>query len=211
MHFWHTFWLQGICCPLLINTIFPVSEHFSLVIKYTQSHLPNWCIEVCNTPKAALLVGNTIFFCNQTWQGQSVMFTLKLLLLKKTLRLLFMDGVQLSQGYRASTRRQFTFYYSAPWTSRYLFNQPCMDERLSWLWIHPAVLNLGSLDWESSSTLTTWSLLVYTYHLLFIYKQTLFNFSDIQLQQQMHFLHNPFFIHSSYKFALKFDKRDICI
>ena len=152
-----------------------------------------------------------IFFGNQTRQGETVMFSLKLLLLKKTLRLLFMDGVQLSQGYRASARRQFTFYYSAPWTSRYLFNQPCMDERLSWLWIHPAVLNLGSLDWESSSTLTTWSLLVYTYHLLFIYKQTLFNFSDIQLQQQMHFLHNPFFIHSSYKFALKFDKRDICI
>ena len=65
--------------------------------------------------------------------------------------------------------------------------------------------------WDPSSTLTTWSSLVYTYHLLFIYKQTLFNFSDIQLEQQMHFLHNPFFIHSSYKFALKFYKRDICI
>ena len=162
MHFWHTFWLQGICCPLLINTIFPVSEHFSLVIKYTQSHLPNWCIEVCNTPKAALLVGNTIFFCNQTWQGQSVMFTLKLLLLKKTLRLLFMDGVQLSQGYRATTRRQFTFYHSATRTSWYLFNRLRKNERLSWPWSHPAVLNLGSLDWQSS-TLTTRPLLVFTY------------------------------------------------
>ena len=30
----------------------------------------------------------------------------------KTLLLLFMDGVQLSQGYRATARRQFTFYHS---------------------------------------------------------------------------------------------------
>ena len=32
-------------------------------------------------------------------------------------------------------------------------------------------------------------------HLFFIYEQTLFNFSNIQLEQQIHFLHNPFFIH----------------
>ena len=30
---------------------------------------------------------------------------------KKTLWHLFMDGVQLPQGYRAITRRQFTFYH----------------------------------------------------------------------------------------------------
>ena len=62
MHFGQTFSLQKIRCPLLINTIFPVSENFGLVIRYTQSHLPNWCIKVCNThPKAALLVGHTNF------------------------------------------------------------------------------------------------------------------------------------------------------
>ena len=33
------------------------------------------------------------------------------ILLKKTLWPLFMDGVQLPQGYRATTRRQFTFYH----------------------------------------------------------------------------------------------------
>ena len=35
---------------------------------------------------------------------------------KKTLTLwpLFMDGIQLSQGYRATTRRQFPFYHSVP-------------------------------------------------------------------------------------------------
>ena len=32
-------------------------------------------------------------------------------------------------------------------------------------------------------------------HLLFIYEQTLFNFSNIQLEQQINFLHNLFFIH----------------
>ena len=31
----------------------------------------------------------------------------------KTLCLLFMDGVQLSQGYRATARRQFAFYHSS--------------------------------------------------------------------------------------------------
>ena len=30
---------------------------------------------------------------------------------KKALWLLFMDGVQLPQGYRATTSRQFTFYH----------------------------------------------------------------------------------------------------
>ena len=30
---------------------------------------------------------------------------------KKTLRPLFIDGVQLPQGYRATMRRQFTFYH----------------------------------------------------------------------------------------------------
>ena len=29
----------------------------------------------------------------------------------------------------------------------------------------------------------------------YIYDETLFNFSDIQLEQQIHFLHDPFFIH----------------
>ena len=30
----------------------------------------------------------------------------------KTLQLFFMDGVHLSQGYRTTARRQFTFYHS---------------------------------------------------------------------------------------------------
>ena len=82
MHFRHTFWLQRIHCPLLINTIFPVSEHYGLVIKYTKFpklvHKSLW-----HTPEAALLVGHiNFFFCNQTWQGQSIIFSLKLLLKK---------------------------------------------------------------------------------------------------------------------------------
>ena len=35
----------------------------------------------------------------------------------KTLRPLFINGVQLSQGYRATARRQFTFYHSVPRSS----------------------------------------------------------------------------------------------
>ena len=69
-----------------------------------------------------------------------------------------MDGVQLSQGYRATSRRQFTFYHSFPKISWYSFIRPGKDERLSQPWCHPMLLNLGPLDWESS-TLTTRPLL----------------------------------------------------
>ena len=48
-----------------------------------------------------------------------------------------MDGVQQSQGYRAITRRQFTFYHLGPKNSWYSFYQPRMDERLSQPWSHP--------------------------------------------------------------------------
>ena len=59
-------------------------EYHGLVIKYIKSHHPNWCIKVGTHPKAALVGGggHTNFFCNQTWQGQLVMFSLKLLLKK---------------------------------------------------------------------------------------------------------------------------------
>ena len=38
-------------------------------------------------------------------------------------------------------------------------------------------------------------------HFLIIYKQTLFNCSNIQLEQRIYFLHNPFFIHSAIRNA----------
>ena len=63
-----------------------------------------------------------------------------------------------SQGYRATTRRKSTFYDSVPRIYKYSTDQPRKDERLSWPCSHPAVLNQGPLDWESS-TLTTRSLL----------------------------------------------------
>ena len=34
--------------------------------------------------------------------------------IKKTIWPLFMDGVQLSQGYKVTMRKQFTFYHSVP-------------------------------------------------------------------------------------------------
>ena len=66
----------------------------------------------------------------------------------------FMDRVQLSQGYRATTRRQFTFYHSVTRSSWYSFNQSRKDERLSSLRSHSVVLSPEHLDLESS-TLTT--------------------------------------------------------
>ena len=56
------------------------------------------------------------------------------------------DGVQLSQGYRATTRRQFTFYHSFPRNSWYSFDRSMKYERLSCLWSRLAVLNMGPLN-----------------------------------------------------------------
>ena len=54
----------------------------------------------------------------------------------------------------ATPRRQFTFYHSVPRNSWYSFYQPQKDERLSWPWSHPVVLNTVLLDWESSALTT---------------------------------------------------------
>ena len=66
----------------------------------------------------------------------------------------FYRWVQLCQGYRATMRRQFTFYHSVPRSSWYSFNRPRKDERLSWSGSYPVVLNAGPLDWESSALTT---------------------------------------------------------
>ena len=70
-----------------------------------------------------------------------------------------MDGVQLSQGYRAIYFfRLFTFYHQVFRNSWYSSDQPRQDERLSQPWSHPVALNMGPLNWEFS-TLTARSLL----------------------------------------------------
>ena len=76
----------------------------------------------------------------------------KVIILRKihvTLWPLFMDGVQLPQGCRATTGKQFTFYHEVPRNSWYSFDRPQKDERLSRPWNHPVVLNTTPLDWES--------------------------------------------------------------
>ena len=75
---------------------------------------------------------------------------------KKTSWPLFMDRVQLPRVYRATTRRQFTFYHPVPKNFWYPFDQPRKDERLTraWLelaWSHTMVFNTGPLDWGSSN------------------------------------------------------------
>ena len=49
----------------------------------------------------------------------------------KTVWPLFISAVQLSQGYRGTTRRQFTFYHSLPRIYWYSFDQHQKDERPS--------------------------------------------------------------------------------
>ena len=55
-----------------------------------------------------------------------------------------MDRVQLSQGYGATSRRQFIFYHHVFMNSWYSFYQPQMDERLSWPRTNPVVFLLGA-------------------------------------------------------------------
>ena len=69
-----------------------------------------------------------------------------------------MDGVQLSQGYRATTTWQFTLYHQVPRNSWYSFDRPRKGERLSRPWSYPVFLNTGPLNFESRG-LTTRSLL----------------------------------------------------
>ena len=59
--------------------------------------------------------------------------------------------VPLPKVYRATTRRQFTFYHSVPRNSWYPFDQPRKDERLTQPWSHTVALNTVPLGWESST------------------------------------------------------------
>ena len=70
---------------------------------------------------------------------------------KKTLWHLFMDRVQLPKVYRATTRKQFTFYHSVLKNSWYPFDQPRKDERLTRPWSRTVVFNTVPLDCGSSA------------------------------------------------------------
>ena len=70
----------------------------------------------------------------------------------------FMDSRLQTQSYRATLRRQFTFYHLVSRNYWYSFDRPRKDERLNWTWSHPGVLKTGTLDCQSRA-LTTRSLL----------------------------------------------------
>ena len=59
-----------------------------------------------------------------------------------------MDGVQLPQGYRATMRKEFTFYHCVPRNSWYSFDGPQKRERPSQILSNSVVLNVGPLDWK---------------------------------------------------------------
>ena len=68
---------------------------------------------------------------------------------KKTLWSLFMDGVQLPQGY--SHFEEAVYFLPLCFQK---FYRPRKDERLSQPWSHPVVLSMGPLNWESSALTT---------------------------------------------------------
>ena len=100
----HTFFDFKLRIMFIANKHHLSCEYHGLVIKYIKSHHPNWCIKVGTHPKAALVGGggHTNFFCNQTWQGQLVMFSLKLVLKKFYGSFLWMGFNW--QGYIATTK-----------------------------------------------------------------------------------------------------------
>ena len=118
-------WSQGNAFPTLFLTSkhtlsiadkhhFPC-EYYGLLIKYTKSHHPNWCIKVGNTPpNLPCWWVILIFFCNKAGSVGNVQF--KTFTFKNNFTTpfygTFMDGFELSQSYRATTKRQFIFYHS---------------------------------------------------------------------------------------------------
>ena len=63
-----------------------------------------------------------------------------------------MEEVQLFQGYRATTSRQFTFYHIVPRSpGTHLIDLGRMKDWVALRTTNPLVLNLGPLVWVSSS------------------------------------------------------------
>ena len=65
-----------------------------------------------------------------------------------------MDGVQLPQGLSHFEEAVLLFTTKFPEVPGTHFIDHGEDERLSRPWSHPAVLNTGPLDWESSALTT---------------------------------------------------------
>ena len=67
-----------------------------------------------------------------------------------------MDGIQLTQGYIATRRRQFTFYHSDPRPQEFLVLiwSISVGWKVSQFWSHPVVLNARPLYLESSALIT---------------------------------------------------------
>ena len=63
---------------------------------------------------------------------------------------LFMDTIQLPQGWRATTRRQVTFNHKSREGSSNWVDQLQKDEKLSWHWSHSEVLRPEQMNWKSS-------------------------------------------------------------
>ena len=115
--------------------------------------------------------------------------------LKKLYGPFFMDGVQLPQGSSLEPlrgqRKKFNFYYQVPRNSWYSFYWTQKNERLSWPWSYPVVLNTRHLDWESSTLTTSWAIVssnpVYDQHiyylvvLSFVFSKDLFYWELLEL------------------------------
>ena len=94
-----------------------------------------------------------VIYASNIWHNWNFM---ERITIKKALWSRSMDG------YRATTRRQFSFYHKVPRNCWYSYDWLEKDERLSRPWYHPVILNSGSLDWDCS-TLTTRPLLSLVY------------------------------------------------
>ena len=119
--------------------------------------------------------------------------------LKKTLWFLFMDGVHLSQGCTATSRRQFIFYHSVPRTYRYSFNWPRKDKRLSQVFLTPGLEIQIIIHQERPDTRRRekFSLNLYFHNLLWCLKKVLWTFKktqrSVKIKIQVYFHFNTTF------------------
>ena len=99
----------------------------------------------------------------------SISMSFLLVFFLKTTYKLFFKNFMVPSYLLSSTVSRLQSHYKKtiyPRSSWYSFHPPQKDERLSWPWIHPVVLNMGPLDWEYSA-LTTMPLLLCLLFLLF--------------------------------------------
>ena len=162
---------------------------------------------------AALLVGRTNFFCNQTWQGQLVMLSLKLLLKKNFTVTFYGWGSTVSKLH--SHYEETVHFLPLGHQGFLVLIWPTSEGWKAELTLKPpSGFELGTPGLEIQH-LNHQVIARLDLPIFFLYKeQILLNFSNVHLQQQIHFLHNEMpllFSNSWAKQNPSISKQQLCL